>query len=65
MSGFRLSMNVKKKGNRQKIQKIEGNRGRLQKMRERERGRRGLWIVQNIDEDIRRETEKKGVNARD
>lgn len=34
-------------------------------MRERERGRRGLWIVQNIDEDIRRETAKKGVNARD
>lgn len=28
-------------------------------MRERERGRRGLWIVQNIDEDIRRETDKK------
>lgn len=39
-------------------------------MREREErdrggGRRGLWIVQNIDEDIRSETEKNKVSVQE
>lgn len=33
-------------------------------MRERG-GRRGLWIVQNIDEDIRRVTEKNKVSVQE